>query len=482
MNAYMRYHNTVLWFNGFRREHARRCPGVPSKQGSRSQACRAAKPEQSRKTLALIPKISTSIRRVRTFAHCVLTTKDSVPMTYHARIRGLMAAQADTNPNAILGDLTQAFATFKQNHANEISEIRNAVDDLNGSLAAQKIGPSGGDVSPVESRRANAAFTEFMRTGKPDAMVALSPRAEMSTDSDPGGGYTVPKEIDKTIQNQLVEVSPIRRLASVVTTGTSDYHKLVNKRGASSGWVGERETRSETDTPLLADIAPPMGEIYAHPFLTNWMMDDSQFNLDNFIRENITDEMSLQEGAAFVTGTGINQPRGFMTLDTALTADSSRDFGTLQYTKTSVAAAISDGTYNGVDALIDVVYSLKSSYRAGPGVGWLMNSTTASVIRKLKTIGDTANYLWQASAQMGQPDRLLGYPVYESEDMPDIGANAYPVAFGNWRRGYVVVDRIGTRVIRDQVTKPGWTKFYITKRVGGAPLDSNAIKLLKCEA
>ncbi|MDF2371975.1 MAG: phage major capsid protein [Rhizobiaceae bacterium] len=404
-------------------------------------------------------------------------------MTKHLSTRGLIVAHANANSAGMLNALNSAFGEFKQKHGGDISSLQIEMDRINADIAAMRLGGGGEDrVSNADNRRAQAALVEFMRHGRPDAMQAITPMAEMKTDGGPEGGFTVPKEIDQTIQDQMLEISPIRGLASVVTTGTSDYHKLVNKRGGASGWAGERDPRTETDTPSLGDIKPPMGELWAYPSLTNWMMDDSQFNLEMFIRDNVTDEFALQESTAFVTGDGNNKPLGIMSVDTSETGDDNRAFGTLQFVKTGVAAALSDATHNGVDALIDLVHSVKPSYRAGPGVGWLMNSTTASLLRKMKTLGDTEHYLWQSSTIEGRPDSLLGYPVFECEDMPDVGGNAFPIAFGNWRKGYLIVDRIGTKVVRDPYTKPGWIRLYISKRVGGAPTDTKAIKLLKVAA
>ncbi|ODR94221.1 hypothetical protein AUC69_03475 [Methyloceanibacter superfactus] len=305
----------------------------------------------------------------------------------------------------------------------------------------------------------------------------------MRESSDPDGGYSVPEEIDGVIQNQLLEFSPLRGWATIITLGQGQggYSFLVNRRGASSGWVGETEARPETSTPEMAKITPPEGEIYANASITQWLLDDSQFNLDQFIRDNIIDEFAVQEGAAFVDGNGINKPKGFLQLeDPVTTADATRAFGVLQYVASGVAADINDGTHNGVDALTDLVYALKPAYRQGPGVGWMMNSTLAGKCRKLKSLGDTAQYLWTESTQAGQPPMLLGYPVAIDENMPNVGANTFPIAFGNWRRGYRIVDRLGTRVLRDPFTNKPNVMFYLTKRVGGCVADSNAIKLLKC--
>ena len=185
-------------------------------------------------------------------------------------------------------------------------------------------------------------------------------------------------------------------------------------------------------------------------------------------------EFARAEGAAFVNGTGINQPDGFLNAPATAAADSVRSFGTLQY----VGSGDADGFDANPDArLIDLVHTLKAGHRQG--ASFVMNSATLAEVRKLKT-ADGA-FLWQPGLVEGQPDRLLGYPVVEAEDMPDIAAGAYPIAFGNFRHGYLIAERSATQVLRDPFTNKPFVHFYATKRVGGKVLDSNAIKLLKIE-
>lgn len=388
--------------------------------------------------------------------------------------RPIITAKTRNTPSAVVSDLQSAFSDFKTDHDARVDQLTDAVDDVNSRLVALQVG--GGAFDPVNDTVGRKAFASFLRHGQP--------QAGMRESSDPDGGYAVPKTIDAVIQNQLLDFSPIRNWATVITLGqgAGTYSFLINKRGASSGWVGELEARPETDTPAFGAITPPSGEVYANASLSQWLLDDSSFDMDQFIRDNVIDEFAVQEGVAFVSGDGVNKPRGLLTYDTASTGDDTRAFGTLQYVPTAVAADINDSTHNGIDALVDLVYSVKPAYRAGPGVGWLMNSTVASKVRKLKSLGDTAGYLWQEPVQAGQPAMLLGYPVAIDENMSDVGANAFPIAFGNWRRGYRIVDRLGTRILRDPYTNKPNVMFYLTKRVAGSLADSRAIKLLKCAA
>jgi HK97 family phage major capsid protein len=288
------------------------------------------------------------------------------------------------------------------------------------------------------------------------------------------GGYAVPRQIDAMIARVLTEISPIRALAQVVQTGSAGYRKLISLGGTASGWVSETAGRPETDTPSFAEIAPPTGELYANPAASQAMLDDAGFELDTWLASEIAMEFARAEGAAFVHGSGVNQPLGFLSAPVSTNADGVRAFGSLQY----VGSGDADGFGGNPDArLIDLVHMLKAGHRQG--ANFVMNSATLAEVRKLKT-ADGA-FLWQPGLVEGQPDRLLGYPVVEAEDMPDIAAGAFPIAFGNFRHGYLIAERTATQVLRDPFTNKPFVHFYATKRVGGQVLDSNAIKLLKIE-
>jgi HK97 family phage major capsid protein len=288
------------------------------------------------------------------------------------------------------------------------------------------------------------------------------------------GGYAVPKEIDALIASQLKQFSPIRQIAQVVQVGTSDYRKLITNGGTASGWVAETDSRIETATPQFQEVAPPMGELYANPAATQTMLDDAAFDLEGWIASEIATEFASAEGTAFVNGTGVNQPKGFLTQPTSLSPDGVRAFGTLQYVATGDAAGF--GTDPEAE-LIDLVHALKAGHRQG--ASWVMNSATMAEVRKLKTADGAL--MWQPGLVEGQPDRLLGYPLVEAEDMPDIAAGAFPIAFGNFRAGYLIAERNATTILRDPFTNKPFVHFYATKRIGGQVLDSDAIKLLKIE-
>ncbi|MFW2829116.1 phage major capsid protein [Sphingomonas sp. ID0503] len=294
--------------------------------------------------------------------------------------------------------------------------------------------------------------------------------------SDAAGGYAVPREIDGEIGRTLKAISPIRSIANVVTVGSAGYRKLVTRGGTASGWASETGARAETDTPVFAEIVPPSGDLFANPAASQAMLDDAAFDVEAWLANEIAFEFARVEGAAFVTGDGVNKPKGFLTGTITNEGDGTRAFGTMQYVASGAAGAFT-GT-NPQDRLVDLVHALKGPYRQG--ASFVMNSATLGVIRKFKTTDGA--FLWQPGLSEGRPDTLLGYPVVEAEDMPDIAANAFAIAFGNFRAGYLVTERAETAILRDPFTHKPFVHFYATKRVGGAVMNSEAIKVMKFAA
>tara|TARA_A100001391_G_scaffold101953_1_gene67772 strand:+ start:23649 stop:24788 length:1140 start_codon:yes stop_codon:yes gene_type:complete len=347
----------------------------------------------------------------------------------------------------------------------DVDEVKARLDRV--SRAASR--PALDGVVKTETPEVKSFVTGYLRQGRETELKSLS-------GINPGdGGYAVPREIDAMIASELKTISPIRQLAQVVQVGSAGYRKLVATGGVASGWVGEGDARPATDTPTFAEVAPPSGDLYANPAASQAMLDDAGFDLEGWLAAEIAVEFAAAEGSAFVSGTGVNQPLGFLASPTSLAGDAVRTFGSLQY--------IGSGDATGFDAnpeskLIDLVHTLKAGHRQG--ASWVMNSSTLAEVRKMKT-SDGA-FLWQPGLVEGQPDRLLGYPVIEAEDMPDIAADQFPVAFGNFRNGYLIAERSATTILRDPFTNKPFVHFYATKRVGGQVLDSAAIKLLKIEA
>jgi len=326
-------------------------------------------------------------------------------------------------------------------------------------------GVKGGAVDP-----ARGAFVDrYLRQGL-EAGVELKSFAGAS---GAAGGYAVPREIDQMIDATLKSISPIRAIANVVRTGSAGYRKLVTSGGIVSGWASETGARAETATPVFNEIVPPGGELYANPAASQAMLDDAQFDVESWLASEIAREFAAAEGSAFISGNGVNKPKGIVTYATTNEVDGVRAFGTLQHVPSGGAGAFAGS--NPQDRLVDLVHALKPAYRQG--ASFVMNSATLAVIRKMKT--SEGAFLWQPSLSAEQPATLLGYPVVEAEDMPDIAANSLAIAFGNFQAGYVIAERGETSILRDPFSNKPFVHFYAVKRVGGAVANSEAIKLMK---
>jgi HK97 family phage major capsid protein len=319
--------------------------------------------------------------------------------------------------------------------------------------------------------RAKGASPEF------EAQMSELMRKEVTIGSPAGGGYAVPEVIAREIERLELLYSPVRRLVKVVKVGTSDYKELVNLRGAGAAWVGETAARGETATPTLREVTPTHGELYAYPKASEWSLDDTFFNIESWLSGEVAEAFAIAEGISVLNGDGTNKPTGMLNTTPVLTdddADPARAAAAYEYVPSDTAA---DPVAPGIvpDALIDLVYLVNSAYRARGT--WTMNSLTTGSVRKLKN-GD-GDYIWQPGLSAGNPDRLLGYPVETWEHMQDIAANAFPIAFGDFKRGYVLVDRMGLRITRDNVTQPGFIRFYTRRREGGHVLNNDAIKFIR---
>jgi len=358
----------------------------------------------------------------------------------------------------------------------ELAQLKAEMAQLKAQVDAQTVAAARPALSEAEAERrgeaASAFVDKYLRKGL-ETGVELKAVTGLT---DGAGGYAVPEEIDAEIDKLLVAISPIRAIANVVKVGSAGYRKLVTRGGAPSGWVSETAARTETGTPEFLEIAPPFGELYANPAASQAMLDDAAFDVEAWLANEIATEFARAEGQAFVSGSGVNRPKGFLQAPTSAAGDGSRPFGTLQFVTTGTAGGFPAS--NPQDKLIDLVQALRPPYRQG--AVFVMNSATATRIRKFKT-ADGA-FLWSPGMIAGQPDTLLGYPVVEAEDMPDVAADSLSIAFGNFKAGYLIAERTETQILRDPFTNKPFVHFYATKRVGGQVSNSEAIKLLKFAA
>ncbi len=347
------------------------------------------------------------------------------------------------------------------------------MDELALRQARPALEGRGGPAADAAAREHKSAFDAYVRAGEAGGLRALETKA-MSAGSNPDGGYLVPPELEQDIGRRLAAISPIRALASVREISGGVYKKPFMTAGPATGWVGETDARTQTASATIDALSFPAMQLYAMPAATATLLDDAAVNIDEWIASEVELTFAVQEGAAFVNGDGSNKPKGF--LQYATVANGAWSWGNLGYVASGAAGAFAAS--NPSDALIDLIYALKAGYRQN--AAFVMNRKTQAAIRKFKDSG--GSYLWQPPAQAGGRASLMTFPLVEAEDMPDVAANALAVAFGDFRRGYLIVDRLGVRVLRDPYSAKPYVLFYTTKRVGGGVQDFDAIKLMKFAA
>jgi len=406
------------------------------------------------------------------------------------KMAAIPAGQAMAHKSA-MEDFSSTFAAFKTANDERLSAleskhsvdplITDKVDRINAALDAQqkrldRFAISANQISLGASAapsEAKSAWSSYIRSGDLSGMQALEGKS-LTTGTETDGGYVVPVETETTIDRALAGASPFRNIATIRQVGSGQFRKPVSAGGAAAGWAGETEARPETQAPNLELIEFPAGELYAMPAATQSLLDDGVADVDQWLADEIRDVFAAQETAAFVSGDGVNKPRGL--LDYAQQTESAHSWGNLGYVATGT-----DGDFDAdapIDAILDLVYAPKPRYRSN--ASFVMNRRTVNAVRKFKD--NDGNYIWQPASEAGAASTLLGYPLVEVEDMPDVSADSTAMVFGDFRRGYLIVDRQGVRVLRDPYSAKPYVLFYTTKRVGGGVQDFNAIKLLKFSA
>jgi HK97 family phage major capsid protein len=315
-----------------------------------------------------------------------------------------------------------------------------------------------------------AAFNSYIRKGDLTRLTTLERKA-LSVGSEADGGYLAPPQLESTIGTALRTASPMRSISGVLQISAGTYKKPFSLGGTDAGWVGETADRPQTASPRLAELSFPAMELYAMPAATLPLLDDSLVNIDDWLANEVQFAFAKQESQAFVAGDGVTRPKGFLSYPK--TANTAWTWGSIGYVPSGAAAGFAAS--DPAAAIIDLVYALKSAYRVN--ARFVLNRLTQAAIRKMKDAG--GHYLWQPSLASGEPATLMGFPVSECEEMPDIAAGSFSLAFGDFGRGYLIVDRAGTRILRDPFVAKPYVLFYTTKRVGGGVQDFDAIKLMK---
>ncbi|UDF33511.1 UNVERIFIED_ORG: phage major capsid protein [Shinella sp. XGS7] len=318
------------------------------------------------------------------------------------------------------------------------------------------------------------ALSAYLRKGDDEGLHDLERKA-MNTGSDPDGGFLVGVEMDREIDRVARAESSFRGLANVRTIGGASYKKMVKTRGISGGWVGEQEDSQEGQGARFEEIEIVPHRMYAEPWVTNDMLEDSEYDLEADLSDEAGITFGEIEGGAFLLGNGIKKARGLLAYP--IVQNSNWSWGKVGVLKTGV-----DGDFaaaNPGDVLITLQHALKQGYRNG--ASWLMADSTLGRVRQMKD-GSGQYYLWNPDPASGFGGRLLGAVVNVDDFMPTLAADALGIAYGNFKRAYTIVDRRGIAVIRDSVTKKGTTKFHFSRRVGGGVTNFEAYKALQFKA
>ena len=384
--------------------------------------------------------------------------------------------------NEALQKLNESFATFKEVNDKRLEQIekRGAADPLTEG-AVQKLNDqldvlqkevvslktpksSVNEDGNLEEKEYKNAFDGYLRKG---SQAALELKA-MSADSDPNGGYLVPRTLSSSIAKKIFETSPMRNLATVETISGDGLDIIVDNSEMATGWASEQSTRSETTSATVGKKTIMPYELYAQPKATQKLIDDAAIDIEAWISDKLADAMSRAENTAFISGAdGSSKPRGILTY----TAGTS--WGQIEQVVSGTSATITG------DGLISLLYALKEDYQKNST--FLMARSSVGAVRKLKDV-TSGQYIWQPGLTSGAPDQLLGRPLVMASDMPVAAANSLSVAVADFKRAYTIVDKVGMRILRDPFTDKPFVKFYTTKRVGGDVVNFEAIKLLKLSA
>jgi len=365
----------------------------------------------------------------------------------------------------------EGYTAEAKKHADTVADMRRELDEIakkQNRLVLNGAGGGGEEKTDVAERK---ALSVFARTGDEAELKALS------VGSDPDGGYVVHSVMAQSMIKRIYDLSPMRRLSRVETITIGDaWEEPLDLDESGATWVGEQTARPATDTPGLGMLRVPVHEIYALQKVTQRLIDDAAIDVGGWVTGKVNDKLARAEGAACVSGDGVLKPKGFLAYDTAATADASRARGVLQHFASGGASDFAAS--NPGDVLKNMVWGLRTPYRQNGA--WLMNSNTASRIDKFKD--GNGDYLWRDGMTSGAPPSLLGYPVEFDEGMPDVAANALPIAFGDFRQAYLIVDKAGVRWLRDPYSDKPHVLLYAYRRVGGGLANSEALKLLKIAA
>ncbi len=392
---------------------------------------------------------------------------DSLQREHKEFIRELKASQEKS-------DALQAEKLEKMNEG--LSRIEDAKEVVLKAQAAVQAQRSVGEIADaVNSQNAEykQAFRNFLKRGESrisakdieilSRPIQLDGSKALNSLTDPQGGYFVIPEMDKAITRLIHEASPIRQYARVVQTGSDQYEKMQNTDLAASSWADRLVSTTASANQSYQKLTIRVYKLEAMPSIHEDLIDDAYLDIEAELAQSIAESMSLAEGTSFVAGDGVGQCRGFLDY----TAGTS--WGQIEQVVSGSAATV---TFNG---LVDTQTALKDQLQAN--AKWYMRRATVGVVRKL--LNGSGDPLWVPGLG-AEPSSLLGHDVVRAADMPALGANALSIAYADLSKGYLIVDRVGTRILRDPFTSKGYVSYRTTRRLGGAVDNYEAIKIMKC--
>ncbi len=378
---------------------------------------------------------------------------------------GIGLSPAEDFRQALTGFVTD-FKHFQTEIDSKIQQSEERLNMLDRKTKIPQRTPLGGAIDAGAPHQ--KAFNAYLRSGDDDGLRGLELDGKsLSTAVNSDGGYLVDPQTSETVQSVLNSSASIRAVAAVVNVEATSYDVLVDHTDVGAGWATETATLTETDTPQIDRITIPLHELSALPKASQRLLDDSAFDIEGWLANRIADKFARAEAAAFISGDGIDKPKGI--LSHSIVQNDSWAWGDLGYVPSGTDGDVTP------ESVVDLVYALGAQYRAG--ASFVMNSKTAGVIRKLKDAD--GRFLWSDGLAAGEPARLLGYPVLIAEDMPDPSTGANAIAFGDFAAGYTIAERPDLRLLRDPFSAKPHVLFYATKRVGGDVSDFAAIKILK---
>lgn len=356
------------------------------------------------------------------------------------------------------------------------ADIENEVKSFN--IMRRANAQTGARVDDIDEKGYTAyknAFWTLLRKGNL-AMLSADEQKSMQAGLDSDGGYLLPAPTVGMIAKKVYELSPIRQIANVMTISTDALEGINDLDEATCGWVAETGTRSDSATPTVGKYRIEAHEMYSMPKVTQKLLDDAAVDVESWLAAKVADKFARTEAAAFITGTGVGQPRGFADYTSAATGDATRAWGTVEHVKTGANGAFHTTQ---ADPLFDLIGAFKTAYLAN--ARWVTRREVITAIRKFKTT-TTLEYIWQPGLQAGQADKLLGYPIAIAQDIPTIATGSNSMYFGDFKEAYTVIDRVGIRTLRDPFTAKPYVVFYSTKRVGGGLVNTEAIKAINFAA